>query len=283
VAPPRIGLGAGAPAQRWRALAGALALCIVFALPGVAWASESVRLFASFSPNQPRVSTTITFGFTISSPEGQVPSPLRGVDLHLPAGIGLARNTLGTAICEPIYLYEEGPKGCPPDSHLGYGTALAEVPYGPEVVQEHAAVYAYRGMPENEHITVLFFAEGWVPVFADLVFPAQLLEDTPPFSGRINTEVPLVPSLPGGPNVSVVQFQSTFGPKHLIYEREIHGETVFFHPRGVTVPPVCPSGGYPFAADFSFEDGTHQTVHTAAPCARTARDRPHSRLRSRRR
>jgi len=254
-------------------IGGVLALCLALALAAAAGASESVRLSAGFSPDRPGASTTITFGFTVSSPGGQVPSPLSGVDLHLPGGIGLARNTLGTAICVPALLFEKGPLGCPPDSRLGYGSALAEVPYGPLTVGERASVNAYRGELEHERITMLFFVEGWHPVFADLVFPAQLLEDRPPFSGRIQTEVPPVPSLPEGPNVSVVQFQSTFGPEHLVYEREIHGRTVFFHPRGVSVPPVCPPGGYPFAADFSFEDGTRQTVHTTAPCARAARGR----------
>jgi hypothetical protein len=243
------------------------------ALPAGAGASQNVRLFASFTPNRPRASSTITFGFTVTSPAGQVPSPLQGVNLHLPAGIGLARNTLGTAVCEPVYLFAHGPRGCPANSRVGYGTALAAVPYGPIVVHEHATIDAYRGNPEHEHITILFFAEGWTPVFADLVFPGVLVEDKPPFSGSIDTEVPPVPSLPGGPNVSVVQFQSTFGPQHLIYEREVNGELEHFRPRGVSVPPICPPGGYPFAADFSFEDGTSVTARTAAPCATSARSR----------
>lgn len=262
----------------------ALALCSGLALATSASAAQKVNLFASFSPNRPGVSTTITFGFTVTGLNGQVPSPLQGVDLHLPGGIGLARNTLGTAICEPIYLFAHGPNGCPANSRVGYGMAIAEVPYGPKAVQERATVDAYRGTPEAEHITILFFAEGWTPVFADLVFPGQLLEDKAPFSGRINTVVPLVPSLPGGPNVSVVQFQSTFGPRNLpLYEREVNGEIEHFHPRGVTVPLTCPPGGYPFAGDFSFEDGTHLTAHTTVPCARNAKSHPRHASGSRRR
>lgn len=263
-------------ARRAQALA-VVALWICLALPASVRASESVRLYASFSPNRAGASTTIIFGFTVAGSDGQVPSPLRSVDLHLPGGIGLARNTLGTAICEPVHLYAYGPHGCPLNSHLGYGTALAEVPYGPKTVQERAAVYAYRGLPEHDHITILFFAEGWSPVFADLVFPGQILGDASPFSGRINTEVPTVPSLPGGPNVSVVQFQSTFGPRNLTYERAAHGELEYFRPRGVTLPTICPSGGYPFAADFAFEDGTRLTARTGAPCPRrsTTRRRTH--------
>ncbi len=250
-----------------------LALCASLTLAASGQAAQKVNLFASFSPNRPATSTTITFGFDVSSTDGQVPSPLQGVDLHLPAGIGLARNTLGTAICEPIYLYAHGPRGCPANSQVGFGTALAEVPYGPRTVQEQASIHAFRGASEGEHLTILFFAEGLTPVFASLVFPGQLLEDNMPFSGRINTQVPLVPSLPGGPNVSVVQFQSTFGPKDLLYEREVNGEIEHFRPRGVTTPARCPRGGYPFAGDFSFEDGTHVTVHTTVPCAASAKSR----------
>lgn len=251
----------------------ALSLCLLLASPTAAQAAQEVRLSASFSPNRPGVSTTVTFGFAVTSSTGQVPSPLKGLDMHLPAGIGLARNTLGTAVCEPVYLFAHGPTGCPRNSRVGYGTVLAEVPYGPLAVSEKATLDAYRGASEGAHVTILFFAEGWTPVFADLVFPGQLLEDSAPFGGQIDTQVPLVPSLPGGPNVSVVRFQSTFGPKNLIYEREVEGELVYFRPRGVTVPATCPAGGYPFAGDFSFEDGSEVTVHTSVPCAANARSR----------
>jgi hypothetical protein len=248
-----------------------LLCCLGLMLPAPAAATQHVRLHASFSPNRPGVSTTVTFGFTVTSPRGKVPSPLQGIDLHLPGGIGLARNTLGTAVCEPVYLYAYGPDGCPPNSRIGYGRAVAEVPYGPHAVREGAAVFAYRGNSETG-VTILFFAEGWMPVFADLVFPGQVLEDSTPFGGRIDTQVPLVPSLPGGPNVSVVQFQSTFGPKNLPpYEREANGELQHYTPRGVTVPATCPRGGYPFAGDFNFEDGTRTTVHTTAPCSTSAK------------
>jgi hypothetical protein len=250
-----------------RAVAVAVTLGICLTLPAGTRASESAQLFASFNPDVSNASTTISFGLSIAGSSG-VPSPLRSVDLQLPANIGLGRLTLGTAICEPAELYEEGPEGCPANSRVGYGTALAEVPYGPEVVQEQASVYAYRGNTEHERITILFFTEASAPVSADLVFPAQIVEDRPPYSESINTEVPLVPSLPGGPDVSVVRFQSTFGPKNLVYEREVNGELVSYKPRGVTVPSTCPRGGFPFAAELSFEDGSHVTARSTAPCPR---------------
>jgi hypothetical protein len=249
------------------------------ALPTLAGASQTVHLTTSFFPNRAGASTTISFGFTITGSDGQVPSPLRSIDLHLPAGIGLARNSLGTAICEPDNLYELGPQGCPPNSHVGYGTAFAEIPYGPTVVDEGASVYAYRGETEHEHVTVLFFIEAVYPVFAALVFPGELLEDNAPFSDSLDTEVPPIPGVPSGPNVSVVRFQSTFGPHNLTYQHTIDGRTVYFHPRGASVPRTCPPGGFPFAADFGFEDGSRQTVDSTAPCppaASASRRRRHA-------
>jgi hypothetical protein len=248
-------------------LGGALALCACLALPAAAGASETVALHTNFSPDVPGASTTVTFGFTVHSPPGEVPSQLRNLDLHMPAGIGIARNTLGQAICEPTDLYVDGPEGCPANSRVGFGSATAEVPYGPEIVSETAHVYAYRGETEDEHTTVLFFAEGWYPVFADLVFPGHLLEDTGPFSGQIDTEVPIIPSLPGAADVSVVHLSSSFGPEGLTYYRLLAGREVAFKPRGVTVPSSCPHGGYPFAGEFTFQDGTHLTAHSTAPCA----------------
>jgi hypothetical protein len=254
--------------QRMPALA--LALLVLglatLGLASPAGAAQTVTLHTSFSPDRPGASTTITFGFTIAGSEGRAPSPLLGIDLHLPAGLGLARNTLGLAECEPQELYVEGPEGCPANSHVGFGSAVAEVPYGPEIVFEEAQVYAYRGETVGDHVTILFFTEALGPVYAALVFPGALIEDTGPFSGSIDTEVPLIPSVPGGPNVSVQRFQSTFGPKGLAYEREVNGRIVNFEPRGVTVPRQCPPGGYQFAADFAFEDGSRQTVHSTAPC-----------------
>ncbi len=258
----------------------ALSLCLAapLVLPGPVGAAQTAQLQTSFSPDRLGVSTTITFGFTIAGREGQVPSPMRSVDLHLPAGIGLASNTLGLAVCEPEALYKFGPRGCPVNSHVGYGSALAEIPYGPETVDESASIYAYRGETEGEHVTVLFFAEAFQPVFATLVFPGELVEDSGPFSTSIDTEVPLIPGVPGGPNVSLVRLQSTFGPHDLIYQHEVDGRIVNFHPRGVTVPSTCPRGGFPFAADFTFEDGSKLTAHSTAPCPprarRAARRRP---------
>jgi hypothetical protein len=244
-----------------------LALAVVLA--GVAGAAQTVRLRVGFAPDRPGARTTIHFGFTIDGPGGSPPSPLTSVNLHLPAHLGLVGTTLGLASCDPEALLLGGPRACPTNSRVGYGLANAEVPYGPEIVkEENVSVNAYYGAIEHGRITVIFFAEGWEPVYAAAVFPGELTEETGRYSGSLHTTIPLIPSVPEGPDVSVSSFSSTLGPQHLTYYHHRHGRLVPFHPRGVAVPRHCPPGGYPFAADFSFQDGTRVTAHSAAPCPR---------------
>jgi hypothetical protein len=248
-------------------LGGCLALCAC--APAPAGALQRVRLTAGFSPDRLDTPATISFAFTITAPGEPVPSPLTSLTLHLPAGIGLARTTLGLSVCEPAPLVDNGADGCPENARIGYGSALAEVPYGPVVIHERVHVTTFRGVPEGGNLTVLFFAEGWSPVYAQLAFPATVAEETTgAFGGRLDAVVPVIPSVPYGPDVAVAHFQSTIGPSHILYHRRSHGHTIAFRPRGVTVPAHCPRGGFPFAAAFSFQDGTHTIATARVPCPR---------------
>jgi hypothetical protein len=86
------------------------------------------------------------------------------------------------------------------------------------------------------------------------------------FGSQLATNVPLVTSVPGGPDISIVSVTSTIGPSHLTYYRHVHGQLVAFHPRGVSVPERCPRGGFPFAAQFRFEEGGSASATTTVPC-----------------
>jgi hypothetical protein len=66
--------------------------------------------------------------------------------------------------------------------------------------------------------------------------------------------------------VSIVSVQTTIGPSHLTYYKHVHGRRVAFRPRGVSVPERCPHGGFPFAAEFTFQDGSTATGVTTVPC-----------------
>ena len=87
------------------------------------------------------------------------------------------------------------------------------------------------------------------------------------------TDVPLIPSVPNGPDVSIVNVSATIGPSHLIYYKHVHGKLKPFHPLGIGVPERCPRGGFPFSASFTFEDGSQTNAATAVPCPPPVRRR----------
>jgi hypothetical protein len=232
-----------------------------------AHAAQSVTLKTAFIPNRLGKRTTIEFGFQVhSTTSGGVPSPLIDVDLHLPAGLGLATSTLGLAGCEPAALIAQGPVGCPANSRVGFGSALVVVPGELEPVQEEGKLNAFLGPSNSENLEVLFYAEGSAPVSAQLVFRGQVLSDDAPFGGRLDTAIPLIPTWPGGPDVAITSMTSTIGPLGLTYYRQVHGRTVPFHPLGIAVPKHCPRGGFPFRADIAFLDGTRASATSTVPC-----------------
>jgi hypothetical protein len=244
-------------------LTGVLAACL--SGPALAQASETVTLSTGFTPDKLGASTTMEFGFKIAATEGAVPSPLIDLDLHLPAGMELSSSTLGQVTCHSEALIAEGVSGCPPNSLMGRGTALVEVPTS-YPLRETATVAAFMGPSENNHTVVLFYTEGVTPIAAQFVFPGQLLPDSGVYGGRLDTAIPLIPSVPGAPDVAVVRFQSTIGPSHVVYYAHHHGRAVPFRPQGIAIPTKCPPGGFPISADFSFLDGSHITARRPIPC-----------------
>lgn len=253
--------------QTHRALAVALALIACACLPASASAvSERATLHASFSPDRLGASTTISFGFQIATTEGLAPPPLTSLDLRMPAGINFTTTTLGLAICQPAALLAKGLAGCSPNSRLGFGSAYVEVPFGTGSGSEIPEIQALMGPPHDGNLVVLFYANGQTPVDAQLVFTGEVLPAYGAFGSQLATEVPPIASVPGGPDVSIVSVQSTIGPSQLTYYRHSHGRLVPFHPVGVSVPERCPHGGFPFAAQFVFQDGSRTSASSTVPC-----------------
>jgi hypothetical protein len=188
------------------------------------------------------------------------------MDIRMPAGMNYTSTTLGLSLCKPAVLQARGLAGCPPNSRLGYGSALVEVPFGTGAGHEVPEVQAVAGPSPGGNLVVLFYANGLYPVVAQLTFAGEVLPDSGRYGSQLATTVPLVASVPGGPNVSIVSVQATIGPRHLTYYRHQHGRLVAFHPRGVSVPEHCPHGGFPFAANFGFQDGSRVSAQTTVAC-----------------
>jgi hypothetical protein len=228
-----------------------------------AGAAQTVRLIAKFTPERLAAPTSMTVGFQISASSG-LPSPLTGVRLSYPSNLGLATSGLGTATCAPEVLEADGPSRCPTNSQMGSGVAIARFRVGPEVFSETAKIGLVAGPSSDGGIHMLVSATGVSPVGARIVMPSVLL------AGRIALSVPLVPSLPEGEDVSVVAVNATLGGQ-LTYVERLHGRTVHYRPRGISLPRRCPRGGFAFSGEFTFADGTATSARTVVPCPRRAR------------
>ena len=232
--------------------------------------SEQASLHAGFSPDRLGQSTTISFGFHLQTAGGAATPPLQSIVLHMPAGMNYTLTTLGLAICQPAVLQAQGVKGCSPNSRVGSGSALVEVPFGTGAGHEIPEIQAVVGPPHDGNMVVLFYANGQTPVFAQLVFQGEVLPDSGMFGSQLATTVPLIPSVPNGPDVSIVNVNATIGPSGLTYYKHVHGKLEPFHPLGIGVPEHCPRGGFPFSATFSFQDGSTANASTTVPCPSAA-------------
>jgi len=255
--------------KKWivhRRLALTVAACVCCCLPGVATATQTARLDVHLTPERLGAGTTIIFGFQITGGGGQVPSPLTELNLSYPAHLGIGASGLGFNTCRPAKLEAQGPEGCPADSRMGYGSALVEVPFGPQVIHETARIWTFSAPVKDGRLALLFYAVGASPIDAELVFPAVIENAPAPFGGSLDTILPLVPSVPEAPDAAVVRLRSTIGPLNLTYYERVRGRLVAYKPRGIVLPRTCPRGGFPFAASFSFQDGSHTTASDTVPC-----------------
>jgi hypothetical protein len=236
-------------------------------LPIAARAAPSVHLHATLSPEQLGHGTTIGFSLQITAPAGQqVPPPLTQVEVRYPRDFEIGFSDLGTAMCSQITLEKLGPEGCPADSRMGYGSALAEIPLDSGIIHETGQITLLRGPTRDGHFALLFFVNAEIPVWAPITLPSLLLPAPAPFGGRIDINVPIVPTFPSAPDVSVVRLRATIGPQHLTYYERHHGRLEPYRPEGILLPDACPRGDFPFAATLAFAEGSRVSASTIVPC-----------------
>jgi hypothetical protein len=242
-------------------LALATLACCLLCAPAGAGGQQLASISAGFSPYRLGAPTALSLGFRIGAVGGGLPSALTGIEFRYPRGLGLGTAELGLASCQTSKLKLEGPKACPRNSIMGAGSALAEFQVSPIVNEEHATIALVAGPSKNGYVNMLISATGVSPVQARIVMETLLLP------GELAISVPLVPSIPEGPDVAVVAVNVTLGGP-LTYHVRRHGRTIAFHPRGVQLPRRCPAGGFRFSATFSFLDGSSAQAQTVLGCPR---------------
>jgi hypothetical protein len=264
--------------RRARDLAAPL-LAVCACLAGSAHAAPSASLHVAFAPERLGQGTTLRFSVHIAAGAGDVPPALTRLQLRFPSNLGVASSGLGIAVCSPARLQALGPEGCPVDSRMGHGSALAEFPIGPQIVSQTAELSVVRGPEQEGHLTLLFYAYSRNPLEARIVLPALLLPGPTPGDESIQIDLPPVPGLPGASDVALVALNVAVGPQGLTYHEEAHGRLVAYRPQGILLPHICPRGGFAFAAAFSFLGAGEVNAASTVPCPARRRARSAARRR----
>lgn len=235
--------------------ASVLAASVCAGLAASAQAETAATIAPSLSPDRLGARAALTFTIRYSEEELGVPAPVRRSVLRFPAGMSLDVPSLRS--CSAARLRARGPNGCPVQSELGGGHALVETRPASEIITESATLWAFLGPPENLQPTFEILAQGYTPLDERVVFSGRVLPDQAPYGEKLVMSIPPIPTLVLEPDASVVTFTLTIGARHGARAGN-----------AIAVPSHCPAGGFPFAAEFTYADGTSGSAHATVPCPR---------------
>jgi hypothetical protein len=216
----------------------------------------------TFTPDRLGARTVVGFGAHFGGGEGGVPAALRKVVVLVPAGLAGPRLEWPTTRgCSRSHLQGHGARGCPPNSQIGSGQALLAWREGARTVTESSKLWAFLAPPEREYAIELL-GEGYAPIHRRVVITESLFAMTGTYSGGLEAAIPPIPTRPGQPDASVVSFSlsmGTVGRRHSSGALESEG-------MGLFVPGGCPPGGFPWATELSYADGSVQQATASIPC-----------------
>jgi hypothetical protein len=232
-----------------------VALTICAGLAGGAHAENFASITPSLSPNRLHARASLTFTMRFSGTQFGVAAPLSRSIVRLPAGMTLDIPHLSS--CTVARLRAHGPNGCPANSALGSGHALVEVHVGTGNITEEAELWAFLGPPNNLQPTFEIFAQGYTPIDEHKVLTGSVLPASAPYGEELAMSIPPIPTLMFEPDASIATFTLTIGAGTR------HGRRAA---NAVLTPSACPPGGLPFAAEFTYADGTIGVAQTTIPC-----------------
>jgi hypothetical protein len=229
--------------------------CACAAPPALAQPETAVNLHASFLPDRLGASTDVEFAVEFSGGEEGVPAPVRQAVLQLPAGLSI--DLRGVEICAKARLQRSGAAGCPSGSIVGRGHALADVHAGSLTVPEEATVTVFRGPDRDGRRTFEIFGQGETPLYQSVISTAVLQPDSAPYGSKLTISVPAIPTLVYEPDASILSVSVTVGTA---------GHSSRTNAGSILMPRNCPAGGFPFAASFTFADGSTTSTSAAVGC-----------------
>jgi hypothetical protein len=186
-----------------------------------------------------------------------VPSPVRHTVLRFPAGLDVEIPELRG--CTAARLRSHGAGGCPPQSEIGQGYALAEARAGSQIITENIALWAFFGPVRGSQPTIEILGRGYTPFDERMVFTGRVISDRAPYGEGLVMSIPPIPTLSLEPDASIVTLSLTIGASK---PHRAHDANT------VIVPPKCPAGGFPFAAEFTYADGSSDSALATVSCSR---------------
>jgi hypothetical protein len=225
--------------------------------------ATSATLAPTLSPNRPGAEGALTLAIQYTGGVMGVPEPVHRSVLSLPAGLTLEVPRLRS--CSPARLRARGPDGCPPQSLIGRGHALAESLVGSGVISEEVALWAFIGPPQGNDPTLELVGEGSTPVPAQVVVTGTVVPARAPYGEKLVIPVPPIPTLPSATETSLANLTLTIGASG---PHRARGANT------VVIPAPCPTGGWPFAAVFTYADGSSDSSIAKAPCPTGTKRRP---------
>lgn len=224
---------------------------------GLARAETSATIAPSLDPSRLGAEGALVFDIHFAGGEFGVPAPVRRSVLRFPAGLGIEMPELRS--CAPARLRSRGVRGCPAQSEIGRGSALAEAHVGSQVLTENIALSVFLGPLGSVQPKLEVFAQGDTPFEERVVLQGTVISASAPFGEELVLSIPPIPTLPLEPDASIVSLSLTLGSDEAHRARDANT---------VLVPPSCPSGGFPFAAEFTYAEGSSSSALATTPCPR---------------
>jgi hypothetical protein len=231
----------------------AASILCVFAVG--ARAATSATISAAIEPNQLGAHAALAIRIHYSGGAAGVPSPVRRSVLRLPAGFTLDIPRLRG--CPLTRLRDVGAAACPPQSRIGGGWALMEAHLGSQTIREEVGMRAFLGFPQGGNPTFEILACGNTPIDECEVLTGVALSSRPPYGERLLISIPPIPTLPLEPHASIIDFTLRIGHDGASGARENNS---------VLVPSSCPASGFPFAAEFTYANGTQSVAASTVVC-----------------
>jgi hypothetical protein len=244
----------------------ALAAGICLAGATTAWAGQTVSIHAAFTPDKLGAPTNASGeGKFVSTIPGEIPSPIIGFTIKGPAGLTL--NLKGSGTCSAAILEGPmGPEGCPTNSIAGSGGGEGALKLGTQIIEEPFTLNFFLGDNSPGHTVILLYVNATDPVSIQLVFTADVEKEAPPYGLGFHFNIPLIPTLPGASDASVLSAHITIGAPNAYFYEKVHGKRKRVHVKGLILPKTCPKGGFPVQSDISFQDGTTSENALKVPC-----------------